>query len=195
MPFPKIEEARKLNDEELAEEILAAKRKLFDLRLQQATHRLEKPHEFKHTRHRLAQLLTAERERQLTRDREQQLAKEKQEDEIIKSSGNISFPNRIYTGKTYQLEVSLELPQPELTKIEQEDYLHNIKNTAIDAFILVSPRYFEPPRPEVHLIQLNTGTAQFELTPKLEGEAIIGIEFFQSGRHLGGEEIKRKIHA
>lgn len=65
MPFPKIEEARKLNDGELAEEILAAKRQLFDLRLQQATRRLEKPHEFKHTRHRLAQLLTVERERQL----------------------------------------------------------------------------------------------------------------------------------
>jgi large subunit ribosomal protein L29 len=33
--------------------------------LQQATRRLEKTHEFKHTRHRLGQLLTVERERQL----------------------------------------------------------------------------------------------------------------------------------
>jgi large subunit ribosomal protein L29 len=66
MPLPKIADARKLNTEELAEEILAAKRKLFELRFQQATRRLEKNHEFKHTRHRLAQLLTVERERELT---------------------------------------------------------------------------------------------------------------------------------
>ncbi|YAI81581.1 MAG: 50S ribosomal protein L29 [cyanobacterium endosymbiont of Rhopalodia sterrenbergii] len=65
MPLPKIENARKLNDEELVDEILAAKRQLFNLRFQQATRRLEKPHEFKHARHRLAQLLTVERERQV----------------------------------------------------------------------------------------------------------------------------------
>lgn len=65
MSLPKIEDARKLSDEELSDEILAAKRKLFELRLQQATRRLEKPHEFKHTRHRIAQLMTVERERQI----------------------------------------------------------------------------------------------------------------------------------
>ncbi|AFZ37571.1 LSU ribosomal protein L29P [Stanieria cyanosphaera PCC 7437] len=65
MAFPSIEEARKLSEEELAEEVLAAKRELFQLRLEQATRRLEKPHLFKHTKHRLAQLLTVERERQL----------------------------------------------------------------------------------------------------------------------------------
>ena len=65
MPLSKIADARKLSDEEISTEILAAKRKLFELRLQQATRRLEKPHEFRHTRHRLAQLMTVERERQL----------------------------------------------------------------------------------------------------------------------------------
>lgn len=65
MALPKIDEVRQLNDQELAEEILATKRKLFDLRFQQATRQLEKTHEFKHTRHRMAQLLTIERERQL----------------------------------------------------------------------------------------------------------------------------------
>jgi large subunit ribosomal protein L29 len=65
MALPKIEEARELSDEALAEEVLATKRQLFNLRLQQATRRLEKPHEFKHARHRLAQLLTVERERQI----------------------------------------------------------------------------------------------------------------------------------
>jgi large subunit ribosomal protein L29 len=70
MALPKIQEVRNLDAEELAEEILAAKRKLFELRFQQATRRLEKSHEFKHTRHRLAQLLTVERERQLSANSE-----------------------------------------------------------------------------------------------------------------------------
>ena len=65
MALPKIAEARKLSDEELAEEILAVKRQLFQLRLEQATRRLEKPHLFKHAKHRMAQLLTVEREREI----------------------------------------------------------------------------------------------------------------------------------
>jgi large subunit ribosomal protein L29 len=65
MALPKIEEARKLKDEELSAEILAVKRELFQLRLEQATRRLEKPHLFKHAKHRLAQLLTVEREREI----------------------------------------------------------------------------------------------------------------------------------
>lgn len=67
MALPKIADARKLSDSELAEEIVAIKRKLFELRFQQGTRRLEKPHEFKHSRHRLSQLMTVERERQLTK--------------------------------------------------------------------------------------------------------------------------------
>lgn len=65
MPLPKIEDARKLSDQELSDEIAAVKKQLFELRLQQATGRLEKTHEFKHNRHRLAQLMTIERQRQL----------------------------------------------------------------------------------------------------------------------------------
>lgn len=65
MPLPKVEDARKLNDDELGEQILAAKRELFELRMQKGTRQLEKPHLFKHAKHRLAQLLTVERERQL----------------------------------------------------------------------------------------------------------------------------------
>lgn len=70
MPLPKIADARQLSDAELAEEIVASKRQLFDLRFQKATGKLEKPHLFKHTRHRLAQLLTVERERQLAAQRQ-----------------------------------------------------------------------------------------------------------------------------
>jgi large subunit ribosomal protein L29 len=63
MALPKIADARSLADDELASEIVAVKRNLFDLRLRQATRRLDKTHEFKHNRHKLAQLLTVEHER------------------------------------------------------------------------------------------------------------------------------------
>jgi len=53
MALPKIAEVRKMSDDDIADAILNAKKKLFELRLQQATRRLEKTHEFKHTRHRL----------------------------------------------------------------------------------------------------------------------------------------------
>jgi large subunit ribosomal protein L29 len=65
MALPKISELRDLSDQELQDQIAESKKQLFDLRFQQATRRLEKTHQFKHTRHRLAQLLTVERERQL----------------------------------------------------------------------------------------------------------------------------------
>jgi large subunit ribosomal protein L29 len=70
MPLPKIEDVRKLSDEELAAEVVNLKKRLFQLRLEQATNRLEKPHLFKHTKHRLSQLLTIERERELGITRE-----------------------------------------------------------------------------------------------------------------------------
>ncbi|MEI6442377.1 MAG: 50S ribosomal protein L29 [Nostocales cyanobacterium ELA583] len=63
MPLSKISAARELDDERLGEEIVAVKRQLFQLRLQKATRQLEKPHQFKHARHRLSQLLTVEGER------------------------------------------------------------------------------------------------------------------------------------
>jgi large subunit ribosomal protein L29 len=65
MSLPKISEIRDLSETELDEQIVATKRLLFDLRFQKGTRRLEKSHQFKHTRHRLAQLMTVERERQL----------------------------------------------------------------------------------------------------------------------------------
>jgi large subunit ribosomal protein L29 len=68
MALPKIADIRSLTDEELASEIVAVKRNLFDLRLRQATRRLEKTHEFKHNRHKLAQLLTVEHQRKTTAD-------------------------------------------------------------------------------------------------------------------------------
>jgi large subunit ribosomal protein L29 len=63
MAFRKIAEARNLSDEELGAEIVSAKQKLFQLRLEQTTGRLEKPHEFRHTKRWIAQLLTVQTER------------------------------------------------------------------------------------------------------------------------------------
>jgi large subunit ribosomal protein L29 len=65
MPLPKVEDVRKLTDAELSEQILATKQELFQLRFQKATRQSVQPHQFKHARHRLAQMLTVERERQL----------------------------------------------------------------------------------------------------------------------------------
>jgi len=65
MPLPKIGEVRDLSDQELETEIVATKRQLFELRFQKGTRQLDKSHQFKHARHRLAQLMTIERERQL----------------------------------------------------------------------------------------------------------------------------------
>ncbi|MCC5897304.1 MAG: 50S ribosomal protein L29 [Phormidium sp. GEM2.Bin31] len=62
MALPQIEEVRNLSQEDIAEQVLQVKKQLFDLRLQQATGQLEKTHQFKHLRHRLAQLLTVEGE-------------------------------------------------------------------------------------------------------------------------------------
>ncbi|NMF82251.1 50S ribosomal protein L29 [Nodosilinea sp. P-1105] len=66
MALPKIQDARNLSDEELLEAIVETKRDLFQLRFQKATRQLDKSvHQFKHARHRLAQLMTVQRERQL----------------------------------------------------------------------------------------------------------------------------------
>lgn len=65
MPLPKMDDIRSLSDQEISDEIVAVKKQLFELRFQKATRRLEKSHEFKHARHRLAQLMTLERQRQL----------------------------------------------------------------------------------------------------------------------------------
>jgi large subunit ribosomal protein L29 len=63
MALSKAKDIRALSDQEVADSIAAIKRELFDLRLQKATGRLEKTHQFKHARHKLAQLMTVEHER------------------------------------------------------------------------------------------------------------------------------------
>ncbi|WP_448561492.1 50S ribosomal protein L29 [Trichothermofontia sp.] len=66
MPLSKMSDLRQLTDAEISEQIEAAKRDLFNLRLQQVTRSTDarpKPHQYKHIKHRLAQLMTLEGER------------------------------------------------------------------------------------------------------------------------------------
>lgn len=65
MSLPKVDEVRDLTDQEISDQIVSVKKELFQLRFQKATRQLEKPHQFKHLRHRLAQLMTVEHERQI----------------------------------------------------------------------------------------------------------------------------------
>ncbi|MBD2028029.1 50S ribosomal protein L29, partial [Leptolyngbya sp. FACHB-711] len=65
MALPKIDEVREMGDQDISDQIASVKKELFQLRFQKATRRLEKPHQFKHLRHRLAQLMTVEHERKL----------------------------------------------------------------------------------------------------------------------------------
>ncbi|NJK34929.1 MAG: 50S ribosomal protein L29 [Oscillatoriales cyanobacterium SM2_2_1] len=64
MALPKIQDVRELSNEQVASQIIDIKKRLFQLRLKRATQQQVKPHEFRHAKHRLSQLLTVERERQ-----------------------------------------------------------------------------------------------------------------------------------
>ncbi|MEO1127540.1 MAG: 50S ribosomal protein L29, partial [Cyanobacteria bacterium J06639_16] len=67
MALPKIQDIRQLGDQELVDEIVKVKKELFDLRFRKATRQLDNGfHQFKHGQHRIAQLKTVLRERQLS---------------------------------------------------------------------------------------------------------------------------------
>lgn len=57
MSLPTISEVKILKQEDLENEILNVKKQLFKLRLYRETKQNFKSHQFKHARHRLAQLL------------------------------------------------------------------------------------------------------------------------------------------
>ena len=63
MSLPQISEIKDLKNEELHKEILKIKKELFDLRFKKSTRQTFKPHEIKHAKHRLAQLLTIEHQK------------------------------------------------------------------------------------------------------------------------------------
>ncbi len=65
MALSKMSELRELSVDEVEAQIKSLKRELFDLRFQKATRQTVQPHQFKHARHKLAQLMTLQREREL----------------------------------------------------------------------------------------------------------------------------------
>jgi len=69
MALPKIDEFKDLSDAELSEQILTTMKELFELRMQQATRQLEKPHLIRHAKHKLAQLRMLEGQRQLAKEK------------------------------------------------------------------------------------------------------------------------------
>ena len=66
----KINELRKLSDEELTKKIADNKKDLLDLRLKQAQGTLEKPHMMRELKKDIARMLTILRERKLSQGKE-----------------------------------------------------------------------------------------------------------------------------
>ncbi len=62
----KAEELRKLTDDELKEKVVELKKKLMNLRFQNAIGGLEKPSEIRETKRTIARILTILRERELS---------------------------------------------------------------------------------------------------------------------------------
>jgi large subunit ribosomal protein L29 len=63
MTLPKINEIRNFELEKIQLEILQLKKQLFELRVKKGTRQTFKPHLFKHTQHRLNQLIFLESEK------------------------------------------------------------------------------------------------------------------------------------
>nr|QWK41870.1 ribosomal protein L29 [Protohalopteris sp.] len=61
MSLPTIAEIKQLKVEDLENEILIIKKQLFKLRVYRGTKQTFKPHQFKHAKHRLSQLLTVQK--------------------------------------------------------------------------------------------------------------------------------------
>lgn len=65
MPNPQADEARALNDRQLAEAVNEAYRRLFNLQFQKGTRQLQDGSAVRHARRQIARLRTVQRERQL----------------------------------------------------------------------------------------------------------------------------------
>ena len=63
MSFQSFSEFKDLDDAKLSEEIITAKKYLFDMRLKKATRQTFKPHVFVHNKRKISQLMTIEEQR------------------------------------------------------------------------------------------------------------------------------------
>jgi large subunit ribosomal protein L29 len=69
MSLPSIVDIKTLDDNQLNLLIIETRKEILNLRLKQATFESFKPHSFKHAKHKLAQLLTIQSQRQLKIDK------------------------------------------------------------------------------------------------------------------------------
>lgn len=67
MNFVTFDSLKMLSNDDLLKSIEDSKKELFDLRLKRATRQTFKPHLFKHTKRKIAQLLTLQSERLQTK--------------------------------------------------------------------------------------------------------------------------------
>lgn len=65
MSLPSIVDIKELDDNQISLMIIETRKEILNLRLKQATFESFKPHLFKHAKHKLAQLLTIQSQRQL----------------------------------------------------------------------------------------------------------------------------------
>ena len=63
MAFENFSDFKDFDDAKLSEEIVNAKKSLFEIRLKKATRQTFKSNVFKHTKRKIAQLMTIERQR------------------------------------------------------------------------------------------------------------------------------------
>jgi len=184
MSMPRISDIRKLTDEELNQEIVATKKLLFNLRMQKGIGRLKKTHQFKHAKHRLAQLLTIEQERQRDRSKRNNSLH-------VYDYSKVSFPEKVRVGRVYSLDVTVRAFSEETASSAA------IKEPrTINAYLVVSPVDFDLKDSNVKTIELGqkdkTQSITFELIPKREGEKKVGVEFFQRSSYLGRADLKTK---
>nr|ALG63602.1 ribosomal protein L29 [Guillardia theta] len=63
MALSNFQDLKELDNNKIEDEIINSKKELFNLRLQRATRQSFKSHNFKHLKHKVAQLLTLETQR------------------------------------------------------------------------------------------------------------------------------------
>ena len=68
MALSNYQALKDLSDSQIEENIIEAKKELFNLRLQRATRQSFKSHSFKHLKRKISQLLTLETERKLSKN-------------------------------------------------------------------------------------------------------------------------------
>jgi len=163
MPLSKVGDIRKLNNEELNKSISSTKRELFELRFQKATGRLKQTHLFKHARHRLAQLMSVERERQPTPSKRINYKNSKA---FATENFRVKEREVVYLEERQKITQSgTAIPQ---SKSEYKDSMSKIDSYILYAFDLLK-RGLKPEG--IGIFQTSEGTYQLPMLIQVENDA------------------------